>query len=118
MVGIFWRIGNRLLASGCALDDAEAADDWLDYPGGHAEHWDRWQSAGAGWLRRNAFPIAIMATEYDEHPRGRIVYDRRACKFLLYADRRLQSAEVLVEIKTVFGLLAEQVEVLGDPHYR
>lgn len=118
MVGIFWWVGDRLLASGCTLGDAEPADDWLDYPGGHAEHWDRWQAAGAAWLRRNAFPVAIMSSEYDEHPRGRIVFDRHHGKFLLYADRRLQTPDTLLEIKTVFGLACENVEVLSDEHYR
>jgi hypothetical protein len=117
-VGIFWWIGDRLLAAGCSLADAEPADDWLDYQGGHAEHWDRWREAGATWLGRNNFPIEILSSEYDEHPRGRIVYDRRSSCYLLYADIRLQNKERLHEIMTVFNLMAETVSVRSDPHYR
>jgi len=117
-VGIFGWIGDRLLAAGCSLEDAEPADDWLDYPGGHAEHWDRWRDAGAVWLRRNDFPIEIVTSEYDDYPRGRIVYDKRRGLFLLYADRRLQTKERLLEMMSVFCLSAETVCVLSDLHYR
>ena len=117
-VGIFWFVGTRLLACGCNLDDAESADDWLDYPGGHSEYWDRWRAAGGTWLKRHGLPADIMSTEYDEHPRGRNVFNRKTCRFLLYADRRLQTDERIAEIRNAFALPAEEVEVLSDPHYQ
>ena len=117
-VGIFWFVGSKMVASGCGLEAAEVADDWLDYPGGHAEHWDEWRAAGSAWLKYNGMPVEILSSEYDEHPRGRIVYDRRKRRFLLYADRRLQTSGRLAEICGTFALPDGAVDVLSDPHYR
>lgn len=117
-VGIFWMVGDRLIAAGCELQDGEPAGDWIDYPGGHADYWERWQEAGRQWLIQHDLPLEILSSEYDEHPRGRIVFDRRAGHFLLYADRRLQTANRLGQIKRAFGLGNATVKVLSDPHYR
>lgn len=115
-VGIFWCVGETLVAVVCPLEDAVSYGDCLTYDGGHAEHWEKWQEAGAGWLRKNALPAGIATSEYDEHPRGRIV--KEPDLFVLYADRRLQTPERLAEIRQRFGLLDATCVVRGDSHYR
>lgn len=116
-VGIFWMVAGQLVAAGCRLEDGELAGDWIDYPGGHADYWERWQEAGRAWLVRHGLPLDILSSEYDEHPRGRIVFDRRFGGFILYADRRLQKPERLNRIKQAFGL-RDAVKIMSDPHYR
>ncbi len=118
MVGIFWMLGGALVAAGCILEEAEQAGDWIDYPGGHADYWERWQMAGSSWLTKNGLPLEILTTEYDDHPRGRIVFDQRANCFLLYADRRLQTSVTLDMIKQTFFLADYDTKVLSDLHYR
>jgi len=118
MVGIFWWVEDRLVAAGCPLGDAEAGGEWLDYTGGHAEHWERWREAGRGWLLANELPLLILSSEYDDHPRGRIVFDRSTGRFLLYADLRLQDPDRIAAIKRTFGLDRSTVIVESDPHYR
>lgn len=117
-IGIFWMVGDRLIAAGCPLEEGEQAGDWIDYRGGHADYWERWQEAGRAWLARHDLPLEILSSEYDEHPRGRIVFDRRAGHFLLYADRRLQTVRRIDRIKQAFGLDDDTVRILSDPHYR
>jgi len=73
---------------------------------------------GARLLIAMTYPLVILTSEYDEHPRGRIVFDRRADCFLLYADRRIQTKVRLDAIREAFGLSRRQVAVKGDPHYR
>lgn len=115
-VGIFWMVGDCLVAAGCSLREASPYGDCLTYDGGHAEHWDEWQVAGGAWLRRHHLPLTILSTEYDDHPRGRIVH--ASGTFIIYADRRLQARDALASIRTRFGLLDQSTEVQSDDHYR
>lgn len=116
-VGIFWMVGDHLVAAGCHVKEAEITEDWADYPGGHADYWDRWREAGRGWLVRHGLPLEILSSEYDEHPRGRIVFERRSHCFLLYADRRLHTVHRLSSIRKAFEL-GHNVKIFRDPHYR
>lgn len=115
-VGIFWWVDGALLAAGCAVSEADTYGDNLTYDGGHAEHWDRWRSAGASWLKRHGMPILICTSEYDEHPRGRIV--KTPLGFVIYADRRLQGGAMIAAVCSHFGLDRLSVIVQSDPHYR
>ena len=72
-VGIFWFVGDELIAVVCDLTNAVPYGDCLTYDGGHAEHWEAWQKAGASSLRSSGLPERIATSEYEEHPRGRIV---------------------------------------------
>lgn len=78
----------------------------------------RWQEAGGSWLRANGLPQSILTTEYDDHPRGRIVFDQNLDQFILYADRRLQTPNCLNAIKSRFNLLAARTTIRSDQHYR
>ena len=111
-------MNGEIVAAGVSISSAESYADCLTYDGGHAEHWDRWQEAGIGWLRANRLPEAIAATEYDAHPRGRIVFDQRLDRFILYADRRLHTADRLAVIKQQFNLPTARTTVRSDQHYR
>ncbi len=115
-VGIFWRVEGRWVAAGCALAEAVSYGDALTYDGGHAEHWDRWQAAGGRWLAAYHLPLAILESEYDEHPRGRVV--KMPARFMIYADRRLLGRESLAGVVALFGLEGEKVVASADSHYR
>jgi len=57
--------------------------------------------------------------EYDEPPRGRVVYDTIAQKYFLYADSCIRCKhELIAEIVQQLGLANQRVEVSGDQHYR
>lgn len=64
----------------------------------------RCRRGGGGWARRRGLPKAIASSKYDEHPRGRIVYDPGADLFTLYADRWLQAPAIVAGIVAAFGL--------------
>ena len=115
-VGIFWFVGDELVAVVCELTNAVPYGDCLTYDGGHAEHWEAWQKAGASSLRSSGLPERIATSEYEEHPRGRIV--KEPDRFFLYADRRLQTQDRLAEIRKRFGLLEAPCVVRSDSHYR
>jgi hypothetical protein len=115
-VGIFWQVEGLWVAAGCTLAEAVAYGDALTYDGGHAEHWDRWQEAGGRWLSAHDLPLAILTSEYDEHPRGRVV--KTPDRFVIYADRRLLGSETVSEIVTLFGLEGAPMMCSPDSHYR
>ncbi|MGO9642396.1 MAG: hypothetical protein ACLP1Y_13965 [Candidatus Acidiferrales bacterium] len=119
-VGIFWVVQATedeagLLAAGCPLDQAEAYGDCLTYGPGHCETW-------AHWRRSRAVGPALCATvlfyEYEDWPRGRIVFDRARDLFIIYADRKLLTQAMIARIETHFHLPPERTEVQSDWHYQ
>ena len=119
-VGIFWVVQTtdgeaRLLAAGCPIDQAESYGDCLTYGPGHYETWAQW--------RRDrtvdpALRALVRSSEYDDWPRGRIVFDRSRDLFILYADRKLITPATIARIAIQFHLPAERTEVQTDLHYQ
>ena len=117
-VGIFWRVAEVLVIDRSTLDQAETYGDCITHAAGHYERWEEWQAMGATRLAAKGYPAAIVSTEYDEWPRGRIVYETLQRRFVLYADRRLQRPEIVDAIKRAYGLGDVETVVRSDSHYR
>ena len=120
-VGIFWFVadaagGTRLLALGRALADAEPYGDCLTLPDGHAHAWGAWRDGSLPPPAPGLHPV-IDATEYDEWPRGRVVFDTNDRRFVVYADRQLLTAPRLARVRAAFALPADGTVARGDPHY-
>ena len=100
---------------GCPLDQAEAYGACLTYGPGHYEIWAQW--------RRDrtvdpALRALVRSHEYEDWPRGRIVFDRSRDQFILYADRKLLTPAMIARIETQFHLPAERTEIQTDLHYQ
>jgi hypothetical protein len=117
-VGIFWRVADVLVIDRSTLAEAETYGDCITHARGHYECWQEWQALGGTRLVANGYPAKIASTEYDEWPRGRVVYETPAKRFVLYADRHLQRPEIVEALKTIFGLTTADVVVKSDLHYR
>jgi hypothetical protein len=117
-LGIFWRVAGVLVIDSSILDEGEPYGDCITHAAGHYERWEDWRALGAERLRASGFPDRIASSEYDEWPRGRIVYETLAQRFVLYADRRLQTPSLIDALKTAFGLHEADGIVMSDPHYR
>ena len=117
-VGIFWRVAGVLVVDRSTLDNAEPYGDCITHAAGHYDRWQEWQALGGAGRALAGYPDNIASTEYDEWPRGRIVYETPARRFVLYADRRLQQPAIINALKTAFGLNQADVVVRGDSHYR
>ena len=107
-VGIFWVVQATedevgLLAAGCPVDQAEAYGDFLTYGPGHFETWDTWRRSRAVGP---ALGATVLFYEYEDWPRGRIVFDRARELFILYADRKLLTPATIARIETHFHLPA------------
>jgi hypothetical protein len=117
-VGIFWCVNDVLVIDRSTLDEAEPYGDCLGHAAGHYDRWEEWQALGAAQLNAAGYPAEIVHTEYDQWPRGRIVYETSARRFVLYADRRLQKRGIIDALKAAFGLNQAEVILRSDAHYR
>jgi len=120
-VGIFWMVPDAtgvLVADRTSLADAERYGAFLTHPRGHYDVWSAWQGLGPAGLSRRGLPAAIAWHEYEDCPRGRIVFNTEDGGFVIYADRSLQTPTAVDVVKARFGLTAARTVVRGDPHYR
>jgi hypothetical protein len=117
-VGIFWRVNDVLVIDRSTLDEGEPYGDCIGHAAGHYDRWEEWRALGAARLNAAGYPADIVLTEYDQWPRGRIVYETPARRFVLYADRRLQKPGIIDALKAAFGLKQAAVIVRSDAHYR
>jgi hypothetical protein len=121
-VGIFWAIsyegaGAILVDHRCSLQDAERYGGMLTYPLGHHEVWDRWRKRMAG-LEVPVLSIVAMS-EYEEWPRGRVVYDTERERSIVYADAQILGRSALLSaIHERFGLPIGRIDAKWDDHYR
>jgi hypothetical protein len=119
-VGIFWVVQTtdgkaKPLTAGCPLDQAEPYGDCLTFGPGHYETWAHWRR---DLTMDPAMHAIVRSWEYEDWPRGRIVFDRSRDLFILYADRKLLTPARIARIETQFHLPAERTEVKSDWHYQ
>lgn len=108
-VGIFWLFKGNLVIDSTPLSCAEPYGDCVTHPRGHLEVWTAFQ-------RRSEVPAEV---EYEEPPRGRVLFHRRRDRFFLLADRCiLQSADIPQRIMAEMHLPNSNTETETDAHYR
>jgi hypothetical protein len=115
-VGIFWVVDNMLICVSRTLDEADSYGDCQTYELGHSEQWDLWQTENEVWLIANNIPTAVLESQYDDFPRGRVV--KTPDSFVIYGDRRLLFAKNVEAIRIKFHLTQSVVEIKPDSHYR
>jgi hypothetical protein len=122
MVGPFWVVEESgkpaIVALTVPLEQAETYGDMLTVETGHFEHWSRLAGRGAAALRTAGEPTAPVWSEYEEWPRGRVIFDCVARQFVIRADRQLHQPAFVRLITDCFCIEAHQVSVLPDDHYR
>lgn len=111
-VGIFWLLGDRLILDASPLCEAEPYGDCLTHYRSHIDFWAEQQRFGA-------VPPDI---EYEEPPRGRVVFNTRTQRLTLYADRCiLKRKSVVVQIMKAMHLSTKQTDATtdeSDAHYK
>ena len=108
MVGIFWLVGDRLIVDASSRSEAEPYGDCLTHCNSHIDFWTQQQQLGA-------VPPDL---EYEEPPRGRVVFNSKAQKFYLLADKCiLKDSSSVAEIIKAMHLPMNTI-VDADPHYK
>jgi hypothetical protein len=107
-VGIFWLVDGKPLIDSAPLSEAEPYGDHLTHPRGHAEVWEQCQRNGA----------VSPDFEYEEPPRGRVMYNAKTGRFTLLADKCiLKRKELITKIKEELRL-PKKTTLGTDSHYR
>jgi hypothetical protein len=123
-VGIFWAVqpkgsGPVLLDHRCPISEAEPYGDMLTCPHGHCDIWEHWRKTPRN--DRASLNLLIAKDEYEEWPRGRIVYSTPDDLFVLYADAQVLSRpDLLATIRERFGLPTDRTQMTQkrrDTHY-
>lgn len=109
-VGIFW-IDDRgnMFAESVSLRDAEDYGEFKIFEGSHFESWDKAVRANPSW----------RGLEYEEIPRGRVVYhkDPKKNEFIVYMPRK--SSKHKGKVVARFSLPAGHVRFdFSDDHYQ
>lgn len=107
-VGIFWLYGDELLTDSTPIDRAEPYGDCLTHPAGHADYWTTLQSQG----------IVDGTVEWADVPRGRVVFQRKTGKYVIYIDKCILSPAIVNRISTILRLPRDRTMVMTDGHYR
>jgi hypothetical protein len=109
MVGIFWLFQNRVILDASLLSAAEAYGDCLNHHLSHIDYWAQHQLLGD-------LPRDI---EYEEYPRGRVVFHTKTRRYSFCADRCiLRKKSIVSRIMKAMHLTAAMTDVLTDSHYR
>ncbi len=108
MVGIFWLYNGGLIVHGTSLPAAEKYGDCLTSPLSHIDYWTE--------LQHNE--KVSCDVEYEEPPRGRVVFDVNKQQFVVYADRCiLMRHDVVRQILVQMSLPLNSINTT-DAHYR
>lgn len=108
-VGIFWLVDGTPLIDSTSLSAAEPYADHLTHPRGHAEVWEHYQ--------RNELVSREM--EYEESPRGRVMYSTKTQRFTFLADRCiLRDKSMVARIMSEMNLPRKRTDTDTDSHYR
>ena len=108
-VGIFWKLGGQLLFAWTPVEALEEVDGVRGYAGAHCDKWEQWQ-------REGKVPFDL---EYDELPRGRVVFLADTNSFLLMADNCILSRRDCVsQVRRRLNLPPGRTILLKDSHYR
>ena len=117
MVGPFWVVEAdgqaAVIALAVPLERADVYGDMLTVDTGHLEYWSALGRRGARALREAGLPTA-----HEEWPRGRVLYDRVARRFVIRADRQLHQPRLIRLIAEHFGIAMADATILSDDHYR
>lgn len=108
-VGIFWVYQGRPIIDAVSVSQAQ---DYKEFKSHATGHYDFWRT-----LQRNG--VVPTDVEYDEVPRGRVVYNNQARKYYLFADACIRKDPRMIDrIESDMGLPSKNTIVRSDPHYK
>ncbi|GBQ72071.1 hypothetical protein [Acetobacter lovaniensis] len=115
-IGIFWLIiengESRFLTDMISVEEGEEYGDSVTWSG----HYDFWEK-----IRTQKKTLLVsrvpLWSEYEEWPRGRVIFNKNHNQFVVYADRKILTDMGKKEISLVFSLPSGQTVFRRDGHY-
>jgi hypothetical protein len=107
-VGIFWLLNGKLIIDSMPLAEAEPYGDHMTHPRSHIDVWGQWRLVGK----------VPGESEYEEFPRGRVMYNTKTRRFTLLADKCiLRDKGIISKIMSALSL-PKTTKTGTDEHYR
>ncbi len=107
MVGIFWRFEGEIIGWRCEVSDGEPVGDIVDSPENHYTYWPE--------LQRQRPELRKL--EYEDVPRGRILFDRAAGRSRVLLNKALLLPAIKKQICEFFALRQRATDFVSDVHY-
>ena len=108
-VGIFWLLKGKLLIDRTPLKEAEEYGVFKIHSGNHIAVWGKFQQNGT----------APPEMEYEEAPRGRVMYNTKIRRFTLLSDKCiLRDKNVVITIMSELSLPSKNTDKGTDSQYR
>jgi len=107
-VGIIFVVEGNIWIDAIPLTEAADYGEFKIHERGHDKYWDQ------------LLGMAMVAgSEYDEHPRGRVVYNTKQRQYTLYLDRCiLRDRDLVKRIMAKMNLPLKATRTATDGHYR
>ena len=106
-IGVFWIVDGKVDGF---REPLESGEDYGDTVQPSCDHFTYW---GEFVLR---YP-KLKLMEYDEIPRGRVVYDKRKSCFVILSSKEILKNRKLIRSICQFYGLGKNVELRWDGHY-
>jgi len=108
-VGIIYVIKSNVYIEGLPLRQAEEMGDFIGHPGTHYAFWGKLQKTYPG----------LSTFDYVMFPRGRVLYNKKTRKFILYLDKDIiKNKKVVSKIMSDMSLPYENTKIEVDEHYK
>ena len=107
-VGIFWVVDGKPLAFGAPLLEAEPYGELKNYKQSHYSLWE--------FLRHSR--IVPQDSDYEDYPRGRVVYNTRSDSLMFFADNCILKDKPMVRLLLGRLHLPLSTKTESDPHYK
>jgi hypothetical protein len=107
-----------IIALTVVLAQADPYGDMLTVGTGHLDHWTHLARRGARALREAGIPTVPIWSEYEEWPRGWVLYDTCTRHFIIRAYGQLHRPPFVPLIARCLCIIAGEAEILSDDHYR
>lgn len=110
-IGIFWVFERKIFGERTPITEAsQAVEGLLDSDATHVVSW------GEHCQFREYIP-ELTEYEYQQIPRGRVLYNRDKERFLVYLDKRLKNKQCQSIIADYFGFTPQNADWKLDCHY-
>lgn len=108
-IGIFWYYNKQPIGIAHQFSaDEQDSLGLVDSPYTHVEYWEV--------LRQQVRQLRFV--EYEKIPRGRVIFNAKTNKAIVYMDSSLFKKTIAKQIALFFDLDFEQVVWKKDTHYR
>lgn len=106
-VGAFYFVGDKIISNSIDISDGDNYGDFVNY----SSHWDLWKA----FLKE--YP-EYKYLDYDYFPRGRVVFDKKQWKYILYIDHKIRDRKYLEKVESQYNLRKNSYVIGEDEHYQ